>query len=114
MIPSAPPAIGCSPRGVSMRNLILAAAAALFITSLYSGARVSAQGAAQPPGPPPAGQPPAGQPPAGQPPPGGQGGGRGRAGQGFPPQQRPPAPAPLIERGNTLYGINCRLCHGAD
>jgi cytochrome c oxidase cbb3-type subunit 3 len=27
---------------------------------------------------------------------------------------RPPADPAVIERGTTLYGINCRLCHGAD
>lgn len=39
--------------------------------------------------------------------------GRGGA-QGFPKTQRPPADPALVERGNTLYGINCRICHGAD
>src|SRR4030095_3882882 len=48
------------------------------------------------------------------------GGGRGNAGRGgaaptsFPAQQRPPGDPALIARGNTLYGINCRACHGAD
>ncbi|HYT64868.1 MAG TPA: c-type cytochrome [Vicinamibacterales bacterium] len=84
-----------------MRNLVLAAAAALFVSSIYSGV-----GAQQPP----VQQPPVQQPPAGQPP----GGGRGRGGQGFPAQQRPLASPEVIERGGTLYGINCRLCHGAD
>jgi cytochrome c oxidase cbb3-type subunit 3 len=78
-----------------MRNMVLAAAAALLVSSIYSG--VGAQ------------QPPAGQPPPGQPP----GGGRGR-GQGFPAQQRALASPETIERGGTLYGINCRLCHGPD
>jgi cytochrome c oxidase cbb3-type subunit III len=32
----------------------------------------------------------------------------------FPAQQRPAGDPTLIARGNTLYGINCRLCHGAD
>jgi cytochrome c oxidase cbb3-type subunit III len=32
----------------------------------------------------------------------------------FPAQQRPPGDPVLIARGNTLYGVNCRLCHGAD
>src|SRR4051812_21799170 len=38
----------------------------------------------------------------------------GRGGQSFPAQQRPLADAAAIERGGTLYGINCRLCHGPD
>ena len=83
-----------------MRNLVLAAAAAVLTTAIYSG--VAAQG-----------------PPAGA----GQGGGRGgqgagqpggRGGQTFPNRQRTLADAATIERGGTLYGINCRLCHGAD
>jgi cytochrome c oxidase cbb3-type subunit 3 len=55
-------------------------------------------------------------------------GGRGGAGRGgaapvpgvgnpnatFPAQQRPAGDPTLIARGNTLYGVNCRLCHGAD
>ena len=32
----------------------------------------------------------------------------------FPAQQRPPGDAQLIARGETLYGISCRSCHGAD
>src|SRR5712692_10019853 len=32
----------------------------------------------------------------------------------FPAQQRALADAALIERGSTLYGIHCRLCHGPD
>ena len=31
-----------------------------------------------------------------------------------PTRQRPLADPATIQRGNTLYGINCRLCHGAD
>jgi len=59
---------------------------------------------------PPA-QPPAGAGRGGQ----GQGAGRGgRAGQSFPAQQRKLADPAVIERGGTLYGINCRLCHGPD
>src|SRR5678809_333306 len=47
---------------------------------------------------------------------GGRGGtpGAGAPTQGFPAQQRPPGDAALISRGNTLYGIHCRACHGAD
>jgi cytochrome c oxidase cbb3-type subunit 3 len=83
-------------------NVTLAVAAAVFVSSLYAG--VAAQA--------PATQaPPAQQPPA----PAGRGGGApGRGGQGFPKTQRPPADPAIVERGTTLYGINCRLCHGAD
>jgi cytochrome c oxidase cbb3-type subunit 3 len=60
-----------------------------------------------------------------QPAQGGRGAGRGGAaptpapGVGnpnatFPAQQRPAGDPALIARGNTLYGVNCRLCHGAD
>src|SRR5215831_17222130 len=53
---------------------------------------------------------------------GGRGGGGGAGGGGaagnpnatFPAQQRPAGDPALIARGNTLYGVNCRLCHGAD
>ena len=41
-------------------------------------------------------------------------GAQGRGGQTFPNRQRQLADAAVIERGKTLYGINCRLCHGAD
>ena len=45
---------------------------------------------------------------------GGRRGGQGAPTQGFPAQQRPPGDAALIARGNNLYGIHCRACHGAD
>lgn len=32
----------------------------------------------------------------------------------FPAQQRPPGDAKLIARGEALYGIHCRACHGPD
>jgi cytochrome c oxidase cbb3-type subunit III len=73
---------------------IACGAAILFLTVFV---RV---GAEQPPSPQPA---PPQQPPAG---------GRGRG--TFPNTQRPLADPATIQRGNTLYGINCRLCHGAD
>ena len=42
-------------------------------------------------------------------------GGRGRGNPAtFPAQQRPPGDPALIARGQTLFGVNCRLCHGAD
>ena len=84
-----------------MRNFVLAAAAAVLTTAIYSG--VAAQG-------PPAGGPPQGGGRAGQ----GAGQPGGRGGQTFPNRQRELADAATIQRGNTLYGINCRLCHGAD
>jgi cytochrome c oxidase cbb3-type subunit 3 len=88
---------------VSMRQYVtLGAAAGVLLSSLL----LSAQGG--PPQPPAAGQPPGA--PAGQ----AQAPGRGRGGQGFPAQQRKLADVAVIERGNTIYGINCRLCHGAD
>ena len=52
--------------------------------------------------------------PAGQAGRGARGGGQGAPTQGFPAQQRSPGDAALIARGNTLYGIHCRSCHGAD
>jgi len=45
---------------------------------------------------------------------GGRGGAQGAPTQGFPAQQRPPGDAALIARGNNLYRIHCRACHGAD
>ena len=52
------------------------------------------------------------QPPR-QPPAGAGGPGLDR-GQTFPAQQRALADAAVIERGSSLYGIYCRLCHGPD
>ena len=74
-----------------MRSTIgLAAAAALFM--LVVAVHPAAQGA-----PPP------------------QGGGRGGGGRAtFPAQQRPPGDPTLIARGNGLYGVHCRACHGVD
>jgi cytochrome c oxidase cbb3-type subunit 3 len=34
--------------------------------------------------------------------------------QSIPAQQRPPADPALVARGNTIYGIECRGCHGPD
>ncbi len=55
------------------------------------------------------------QPPPPQAPrtPGGPGAGQDR-GETFPHQQRALAAEPVIERGKTIYGIHCRLCHGPD
>jgi len=46
-------------------------------------------------------------------PPAGRGGG-GRQSQNFPSAQRKAADPAVVERGKTLYGVNCRLCHGPD
>jgi cytochrome c oxidase cbb3-type subunit III len=54
--------------------------------------------------------PPNAPPPAGR---GGQGRGGGRPAT-FPAQQRQLADASVLERGKTLYTINCAACHGAD
>ena len=47
-----------------------------------------------------------------------QGGGPPQQGRGarppFPAQQRPPGDPALIARGNGLYGVHCRACHGVD
>ena len=83
------------------QHVSLGAAAGVLLSSIILGAQAT----------PPAPQPPA---PAGAPAQGQGPAGRGRAGQGFPAQQRKLADPAVIERGGTLYGINCRLCHGAD
>jgi cytochrome c oxidase cbb3-type subunit III len=44
-------------------------------------------------------------------------GGQGRRGGGpatFPAQQRPAGDPALVTRGNGLYGVHCRACHGVD
>ncbi len=84
-------------------NVTLAAAAAVFLSSMYAG--VGAQAPAQTP---PAQTPPAGGRGAAAPAPG-----RG-GGQSFPKTMRPPDDPAVVERGSALYGINCRLCHGPD
>jgi cytochrome c oxidase cbb3-type subunit III len=89
---------------------LLAPAAFLLLASL--AVRLGAQGA--PPQTPPAA--PAGA--AGRGAPQGAGappqGGRGRGQATFPAQQRPPGDPEAIKRGNGLYGVYCRACHGAD
>ena len=83
-----------------MRSYVtLAAAAAVFLSSMYAG--VGAQAPAQ-------------NPPAQAPPAGGRAGAPGRGGQAFPKTMRPPDDPAVVERGSALYGINCRLCHGPD
>jgi cytochrome c oxidase cbb3-type subunit III len=89
---------------------LLAPAAFLLLASL--AVRLGAQGA--PPQTPPAA--PAGA--AGRGAPQGAGappqGGRGRGQATFPAQQRPPGDPEAIKRGNGLYGVYCRACHGSD
>lgn len=81
-----------------VRVLTVLAGAALVVST------VVAQG-------PPAGpQTPAGQTPPATAPPQGQGRGRGE----FPAQQRPPGDPAVIERGKTLFSVNCSFCHGPD
>jgi len=82
---------------MTIRGRIAAAAAVLLFTA---GIRLTAQN-------------PAG-PPAAPGPQGAAGGRGGRQGQGFPAGQRKAADPAVVERGKTLYGVNCRLCHGPD
>ncbi len=90
------------------------AAAIVLLASLV--VRPSAQGAAQNPAP----QSPPTAPAPNAPPGGAQApvpvqGGRGRGNPAtFPAQQRPPGDPAAIARGQSLYGVNCRICHGAD
>jgi cytochrome c oxidase cbb3-type subunit III len=94
----------------------LVAGAALVLASIV--ARLAAQAPAAPaqPAAPTAG--PVGAGGAAANPPAAQGGRRG-AGAGnpnatFPAQQRAPGDPQVIARGQALYGVSCRLCHGAD
>ena len=86
---------------------VLASAAYLLVACL--AIKLTAQGAPQAPATPPAGAP-QGAPPQGTPPAQGRQGGRGT----FPAQQRPPGDPAQIAKGNQLYGLFCRACHGAD
>jgi cytochrome c oxidase cbb3-type subunit 3 len=70
---------------------------------------ISVRGGAQ--GAPAQTPPPAG---AQQTPPTPAQGGRGRGLGTFPAQQRPPGDPAAIKRGEGLYSVNCRACHGAD
>ena len=69
-------------------SMILAAAATLFTLTVI--VELAAQGGAPPPQ------------------------GRGGAPPPFPAQLRPPGDPALIARGTGLYGVHCRVCHGAD
>jgi cytochrome c oxidase cbb3-type subunit 3 len=78
----------------------LAAGAALFLS--FIAIHVAAQG---------------GAPAQGQGGRGGRGGGGGGGGAPtttFPGQQRPSGDPAVIAKGNSLYGIHCRVCHGPD
>jgi cytochrome c oxidase cbb3-type subunit 3 len=78
----------------------LVAGALLFVVVV--SVRPSAQDGGPPPAPAPQG--------AGQ-----RGGGAGGGGRAtFPAQQRAPGDPALIARGNGLYGVHCRACHGID
>ena len=82
-------------------KLAIACAAAVLFATVFVDAGAPQAAPQQPAAPPPA-APATAQPPAGR--------GRGT----FPNTQRALADPAIIQRGNTLYGINCRLCHGAD
>jgi cytochrome c oxidase cbb3-type subunit 3 len=83
-------------------RISLAAAASLLLVCI--GVRLPAQ-TAPIPTPAPAGAPQGGPPAQG---------GRGRGQATFPAQQRPAGDPEVIKKGNGLYGIYCRACHGAD
>lgn len=93
-------------------------AAAAFVLLASIAVHPSAQGAA--PQTPPPQAPPVAAPAPNAPPGGAQApvpiqGGRGRGNPAiFPAQQRPPGDPAVIARGQALFGVNCRLCHGAD
>jgi cytochrome c oxidase cbb3-type subunit 3 len=84
-------------------RLVVMWSAAMAIAAVTA---MAAQG-----GPAPAPQAPAGgrgvQGPAGR-------GGGGGGGATFPAQQRTLADQAVLDRGKTLFGINCTSCHGAD
>jgi cytochrome c oxidase cbb3-type subunit III len=85
-----------------------ALATAAYVLMACIAVKLAAQAPQTPPTPPagaPQGAPPAGGAPAQ--------GGRGRGGT-FPAQQRAPGDPAQIARGNQLFQINCRACHGAD
>jgi cytochrome c oxidase cbb3-type subunit III len=95
-----------TPEVTSMRPRTAWAIAAYILMACIA-VKLAAQ-APQTPATPPAGAP-QGAPPAGGAPPQG---GRGRG--TFPAQQRAAGDPAQIARGNQLFQINCRACHGAD
>ena len=44
----------------------------------------------------------------------GRGGAAGRGGGGGAYPQRPPGDPAVVDRGKSLYSVNCQFCHGAD
>ena len=86
------------------------AASVLTALAVFCG-QVVGQGTPQAP---PAVGAPQTPPPRGEGQRGGRGQGRGGGRPEFPAQQRELADAATIEKGKTLYEINCRACHGAD
>ncbi len=90
-------------------SLLVFALAVLTIAVTYAGAQNPPAQPPPAPSPPPAADAPA-QPPAAA---AGPGQGRGQRGV-FPAMQRPLADPAVIERGRTLYGLNCSACHGVD
>jgi len=86
----------------SRTSLAAASFAILALLAVQIGAQAPPAGVAQVP-----------TGPSGQQPPGGQGG-RGRGAGAFPAQQRPPGDPAAIARGQQLYGVACRACHGPD
>ena len=81
-----------------------ALATAAYLLMACVAVKLAAQAPAQPP-PAPAGQQAPATPAQG---------GRGRGMGTFPAQQRPPGDPAAIKRGEGLYSVNCRACHGAD
>lgn len=84
-----------------MRPRTLLAASAYVLMACVA-VKLGAQGAPPPPPAPAQAQQPAVP----------QGRGRGMA--TFPAQQRPPGDPALIKKGNGIYDVYCRACHGAD
>jgi cytochrome c oxidase cbb3-type subunit 3 len=74
--------------------------AAFAAMAVIAASQLAAQQAPAAPSPAPAPVPAGGQ-------------GRGNI-TTFPAQQRPPGDPALVARGNTVYGIECRSCHGGD
>jgi cytochrome c oxidase cbb3-type subunit 3 len=92
---------------MQVRQSVFAAAFAALAVAFAHAA-----GQAPAPQPPPAAPPPAAGAPQEPAPPEGRGQGRGRG--VFPAMQRPPGDPAVIERGKSLFSVNCSACHGAD
>ena len=102
-VPSAAYSPGhCSRVSVERRNSMIQTTRVFVLVSTIAVVGGSGLLAQQPP-PPAPGQAP------------GPAGGQGRGNLAtFPAQQRPPGDPALIARGNAVYGIECRSCHGGD